>query len=92
MADQLLLDLFDGQPNPLSAPFSHWVATSLPFTAFAQRYQSKIRKKIRMSRDPEETTNLYCELRTAYLLLQEPKFAVAYEPYTKERDAAPTSP
>jgi hypothetical protein len=49
--------------------------------AFLQSYLSKIRKKVRMSRDAEETYNLYCELRTAYLLLQEPKFAVAYEPY-----------
>lgn len=85
MADQLLLDLFDGQPNPLSAPFSHWVTTSKAFLAFAQTYQRKISKKIRMSRDLEETTNLYCELRTAYVLLQESKFAVAYEPYTKEQ-------
>ncbi len=38
-----------------------------------------------MCRDVEETYNLYCELRTAYLLLQEPKFAVAYEPYGKDQ-------
>jgi hypothetical protein len=81
MTGQLLLDIFDGQPNALSKPFEQWVTTSKPFTAFAQSYQRKIRKKIRMSRDVEETYNLYCELRTAYLLLQEPKFAVAYEPH-----------
>ncbi len=86
VAGQLLLDnLFDGQPNALAKPFAQWVTTSKPFTAFAQSYQSKIRKKVKMSRDEEETYNLYCELRTAYLLLQEPKFAVAYEPYTKEQ-------
>lgn len=84
-AGQLLLDLFDGQPNALSEPFAHWVTTSKPFAAFVQSYQSKIRKKVRMSRDVEETYNLYCELRTAYLLLQEPKFAVAYEPYGKDQ-------
>lgn len=38
-----------------------------------------------MSRDAEETYNLYCELRTASLLLQEPKFEVAYEPYGKDQ-------
>jgi hypothetical protein len=84
-AQQLLDDLFDGQPNALSAPFERWVATSKPFTTFAQAHQRKIRKKIRMSRDVDETYNLYCELRTAYLLLQEPRFAVAYEPYGKEQ-------
>jgi hypothetical protein len=82
-AGQLLLDFFEGQPNALYNPFEQWLATSKPFTGFAQQYRSKIRKKIRMSRDDEESYNLYCELRTAYILLQEPKFAVAYEPYTK---------
>ncbi len=83
-ASQLLLDLFDGRPNALSQPFAQWLTTSKPFAAFAQRYQAKIRKKVRLSRDVEETYNLYCELRTAYLLLQEPKLAVVYEPNGKE--------
>lgn len=77
---QLLLDLFAGRPSALSQPFEQWMTTSKPFAAFAQRYHPKIRKKVRLSRDAEETYNLYCELRTAYLLLQEPKLAVAYEP------------
>jgi hypothetical protein len=84
-AAQLLLDLFGEQQNELFRPFEQWVATSKPFTTFAQKYLSKIRKKVRMSRDVEETYNLYCELRTAYLLLQEPKFAVAYELYGMEQ-------
>ena len=85
-AGQLLLDdLFEGQHNPLFKPFEQWVATSKPFMTFAQTYQRKIRKKVRMSRDAQETYNVYCELRTAYLLLQESKFAVAYEPYAKEQ-------
>lgn len=78
---QLFDELFDGQPNALAKPVAFWLATSKPFLAFLQTYLSKVRKKVRMSRDVEETYNLYCELRTAYLLLQEPKFAVAYEPY-----------
>lgn len=81
--EQLLLDLFNSEPNALATPFAHWVATSKLFTAFAHKYQPKIRKKIRMSRDAEERYNLYCELRTAYILLQEPKFDVAYEPLAK---------
>ncbi|MCB0116034.1 MAG: hypothetical protein KDD84_18170 [Caldilineaceae bacterium] len=58
---------------------------SKSFFSFAQTNQGKIRKKIRICRTLEETYNLYCELRTAYLLLQEPKFALAYEPAVKEK-------
>lgn len=83
-ADQLILGLFDGRPNALSMPIEYWVISSKSFMAFAQTYQQKIRKKISVSRNADETYNLYCELRTAYLLLQEPKFTVAYEPYGKE--------
>lgn len=82
---QLLLDLFEDRPNALAIPFEQWVATSKPFMIFAQKYLSKIRKKVRMSRDVEETYNLYCELRTAYLLLQEPKFVITYEPHNKKQ-------
>lgn len=84
-AGQLLLDIFEGRPSALVKPFEQWVTTSKPFAAFAQAYQRKIRKKAMMCRDVEETYNLYCEVRTAYLLLQEPKIAVAYEPYSKEQ-------
>jgi hypothetical protein len=82
---QLLHDLFGGQPTPLSRPFAHWVTTSKPFLAFAQTYLGKIRKKVRTCQNLEETCNLYCELRTAYLLLQGPKFALNYEPAGKEQ-------
>jgi hypothetical protein len=81
---QLLHNLFGGQPTPLSKPFADWVSTSKPFLAFAQTYLGKIRKKLRTCQTLEETYNLYCELRTAYLLLQEPKFALTYEPTGKE--------
>ncbi|MBX2998479.1 MAG: hypothetical protein KF893_08195 [Caldilineaceae bacterium] len=87
-AHQLLHDLFGDQPSLLSIPFADWVTTSKPFLAFAQTYQSKIRKKIRTCQTLEETYNLYCELRTAYLLLQEPKFALAYESAGKEGRSA----
>jgi hypothetical protein len=82
---QLLHDLFGDQPTPLSKPFADWVTTSKPFLTFAQTYLGKIRKKLRTCQNLEETYNLYCELRTAYLLLQEPKFALTYEPAGKEQ-------
>lgn len=69
----------------LAGPIEGWLASSKPFTAFAQEYQRKIAKKIRICRDVEESFNLYCELRSAYLLVQEPTFAVSYEALSKEQ-------
>jgi hypothetical protein len=86
---QNLAYLFDDKPHELSRPFEHWLAASKPFSSFAQAYQQKIRKKVRGVRDAEEMHNLYCELRTAYLLLQEPKFAVEYEPYGMRNGRTP---
>jgi hypothetical protein len=86
---QTIAYIFDENTHALAQPFEHWLATSKPFAAFAQSYQSKIRKKVRTARGAEEMYNLYCELRTAYLLLQEPKLAVAYEPYTKQSGRSP---
>src|SRR5688500_11337673 len=63
----LLSDIFDDPAHALAKPFTQWLATSKPFVAFAQSYQSKIRKKVKICRDAEESYNLYCELRTAYL-------------------------
>ena len=77
---QLLTELFDGQRSVLTPSFEQWLTTSKAFAAFAQRYQQKIRKKIRICRDTDERYNLYCELRTAYILLQSPRYDVAYEP------------
>jgi hypothetical protein len=92
MLKQVLDSLFDdlnSQPAWFSASVEQWLASSKAFFAFAQIYQSKIRKKIRMSRDEEEKLALFCELYTAHLLLREPKFDVAYEPYGKDQGRSP---
>jgi hypothetical protein len=86
---QTLIYLFDDQPHALAGPFAHWLTTSKPFATFALTHQQKIRKKVRMAQAGEETQNLYCELYTAYLLLQEPKFAVEYEPYAIQQGRSP---
>jgi hypothetical protein len=86
---QTLAYLFDERPHALTRPVEHWLATSKPFVAFVQTYQPKIRKKVRMGQDAEQLHSLYCELRTAYLLLQEPRFAVAYEPFPKQQGRSP---
>lgn len=86
---QLLAYLFDERPHDLATPVEYWLTSSKSFASFAQTYQQKIRKKVRTAQDAEEIHNLYCELRTAYLLLQERKFAVEYEPYTKQFGRSP---
>lgn len=86
---QMRTTLFDDSPHTLAQPFEDWLTNSKSFALFVQTYQQKIRKKIRMSRDDEERYDLYCELRTAYLLVQEPKFVVAYELYTKQQGRSP---
>lgn len=80
VARQLLHETLGDQPTPLATPFEAWLTTSKPFLAFVQTYLDKIRKKVRTCQNLDETYNLYCEVRTAYLLLQEPKFALTYEP------------
>lgn len=97
-SSQVMLDIFDGQvdgqfdapfegeePRAALAPrFAQWLATSKPFVAFAQQNQLKIRKKIRTLHNDAEREDLACELHTAYLLLQEPKFTLEYEPLVYE--------
>lgn len=83
VARGLLHDLCGDQPTPLAKPLLDWMLSSKPFLAFVQTYLGKIRKKVRTCQHLDEAYNLYCELRTAYVLLQEPKFALAYEPAGK---------
>lgn len=83
VARQLLHEICDDQSTPLAKPLQDWMVASKPFLGFVQTYVSKIRKKVRTCQNLEEAYNLYCELRTAYVLLQEPKFALAYEPAGK---------
>jgi hypothetical protein len=85
---QLLAYLLDGQPHALAAPLERWLA-STRFRAFADAYRPKIRKKIRGTRDAESVLDLCFELETAYLLVQERRFAVAYEHYGADRARGP---
>jgi hypothetical protein len=82
--EDLLAYFFDGRPNGLAAALAGWMAASPRFAAFADTYRDKIRKKIRGIREAETFRDLQQELETAYLLLQEPRFHVVYEPYKKD--------
>jgi len=85
LTDELLTYLFDGQPHILAQPMEAWLASSRRFTAFVDTFRDKIRKKIRVTQDPETLLDLRLELETAYLLLQEKNLTVAYEPHLAER-------
>lgn len=80
LKDELLIYLFDGQPHILAAPMETWLAASRRFTAFVSDARDKIRKKIRVTQDAETLQDLRLELETAYLLVNESRLSLIYEP------------
>lgn len=80
LTQELHAYLFDNQPHTLSAPMETWLSSSRRFSAFVAEARDKIRKKIRVSQDPETLQDLRLELETAYLLLQEKSLSLVYEP------------
>jgi hypothetical protein len=91
----LIAYLFEGQPHlhsraaPLSGALAQWMEASARFTAFVDTYRDKIRKKIRVTRDPEGILDLRGELEVAYCLLNDRRLAVAYEPYASTKRRGP---
>jgi hypothetical protein len=80
LTDELLEYVFDGQPHLLLEPKATWLASSRRFAAFVTNFRTKIRKKIRTTPDEESLLDLRLELETAYLLLQEKRLSLEYEP------------
>jgi hypothetical protein len=89
LMDELLTYLFDGKSHLLMAPMGTWLAASRRFAAFVTTNQTKIRKKIRTSRDPERLRDLELELETAYLLLREQSLSLEYEPQHPREGRSP---
>lgn len=89
LPDELLNYLFDGQSHFLVLPMEEWLVSSRRFTAFVTTHQTKIRKKIRTSQDPERLRDLQLELETAYLLLREKSLRVEYEPIHPREGRSP---
>jgi hypothetical protein len=85
----LIAYLFEGQPHLLSGELMQWMEASSRFTAFVETYRDKIRKKIRLTREPESALDLRGELEVAYCLLNDRRLAVAYEPYTSAGRRSP---
>jgi hypothetical protein len=79
VADELLA--FFGAPPVAQTPLARWLGDSPRFGTFADAHREKIRKKLRSAADTEGVRDVLCELETAYVLLREPRLAVAYEAY-----------
>jgi hypothetical protein len=78
--DSLLDHLFADTNDMLYEQMAVWLASSRRFAAFVRDNQNKIRKKLRVTSDPDRLLDLKLELETAFLLLQERTLSVAYEP------------
>ena len=81
--------LFDGQPHLLSEALAKWMEASARYTALVEFYRDKIRKKIRVTRQPESILDLRSELEVAYRLLNDRRLEVAYEPYASAKRRGP---
>ncbi len=85
----LIAYVFEGKPQLLSGSLLQWMEASSRFTAFVETYRDKIRKKIRVTREPESVLDLHGELEVAYCLLNDRRLAVAYEPYASAKRRGP---
>jgi hypothetical protein len=81
--------LFDNKPHLLAPPLTDWMRDLPRFADFVETHRDKIRKKIRGIPDSDGFHDLRAELETAYLLLQEKRFTLAYEPYGKGTGRGP---
>lgn len=87
--DDLIAYIVEQQHDLLAAQFAAWVRASARFKAFATTHRDKIRKKMRGARSPEQEIDLLCELETAFLLVQERRFAVEYEKFNASKRRGP---
>jgi len=87
--DDLISHLFSGQSSPLATELYQWMGSSTRFTAFVETYRDKIRKKIRVTREPESLLDLRGELEVAYHLLNDRRLEVEYEPYANTQKRGP---
>lgn len=85
----LIAYLFEGQPHLLSGVLSEWMEDSPRFTLFVETYRDKIRKKLRLAREPETALDLRGELEVPCRLLADRRLEVAYEPYASAKRRGP---
>lgn len=86
---ETLAYLFDHKPHVLAPLLTSWMRELPRFAEFVATHRDKIRKKIRGIDSADGFQDLRAELETAYLLLQEKRFTLAYEPYGQGRGRGP---
>ena len=89
LIDELQTYLFDSQPHLLAGSMRTWLTDSRRFTAFVTTFRDKIRKKLRVTQDPETLYDLRLEFETAYLLLGERALSLEYEPEQSKQVRSP---
>lgn len=87
--DELLAFVFDGRYPAFYTEFEDWLRESRRFRAFVTVYRSKIRAKVKNSKDGDGLTDLRAELEIASLLLRNERFTVEYERYAAIKQRGP---
>jgi hypothetical protein len=85
----LIAYLFEGKPHSLADELFQWMEASTRYTSFIETYRDKIRKKLRITRDPESILDLRSELDTACGLLGDRRLDIQYEPYASAKRRGP---
>jgi hypothetical protein len=89
VTDELINYVLGSKTHRLARTMADWLNGSRPFTTFVSANRDKIRKKVRTTADSESLLDLRLELETAYLLLQEKKLSLVYEPIQPKRSRSP---
>ena len=84
-----LIGYLFGSHSSAKTQLTKWIATSPRYSAFVDKYKDKIRKKLRVTRDPGATADLLYELQIPYWLLHDRRFETAYEPYSAGKTRGP---
>jgi hypothetical protein len=79
-ADTLAATDADAIADPLAAELATWLAASTPFRRFVETHRDKIRKKLRISTQPDSRRDVRAELQVARLLLADRHVELAFEP------------
>jgi hypothetical protein len=87
--DDLLASIFDGDRPAFYPEFAGWLRESRRFREFAAHNRSKIRAKLRGTRDEGGLLDLRAELEAAALLLRDERFTLEYEKYAASRQRGP---
>ncbi len=80
-AAEVLQSLFGDERHALYPTLAAWIKTDRRFRVFAERYATKIRRKLRTAADAGAIADLRFELEVARWLLQDPRFEVEYETF-----------